>query len=74
MNIELYITILESSVEHLNKLQNLLSAKYRALDYSGISKDGVKLEEENMKMILREIEDTANKIQEGAICLLSTKE
>lgn len=70
MNMELYITVLETSVEHLNKLQNLLSAK-RAVFKTAISKEGADVEAENVKLILTEIAETAEKIKNGAVSLNS---
>ena len=66
MNMELYIAILETSVEHLNKLQNLLSAKY-AVSNTAISREGLEIEAQNIELILTEITETAKKIESGAI-------
>ena len=69
MNLELYITILESSVEHLNKLQNLLTIKLHTLSGS-ISSEAADVENENARMILLEIAETAEKLEKGANSLL----
>ncbi|MBR3241188.1 MAG: hypothetical protein IKF90_00625 [Parasporobacterium sp.] len=58
MNMELYITILESGVSHLERLKNLLVAK-NATHYCQGDSDC----EEQIKNILQEILLTANKLE-----------
>ena len=58
MNMELYITILETGVSHLEKLKNLLAAK-NAVHYC----QGDSGNEEQIKNILQEILLTANKLE-----------
>ena len=58
MNMELYITILETGVSHLGKLEELLEAKNMTHQCTG-DPDG----EEQIKNILQEILLTANKLE-----------
>ena len=62
MNMELYITVLETSVSHLEKLQALLSAKNRdCACYSDSAAE--KKSEEVVKEVLKEILDTVSKVE-----------
>lgn len=58
MNMELYITILETGVAHLGKLEKLLEAKNMTYQCQG----GLDSEEQ-IKGILQEILLTANKLE-----------
>lgn len=65
MNMELYITILETGVSHLEKLKNLLTAK-NAVHYCQGDPDSV----EQIKSVLQEILLTANKLEVSTKCLI----
>ena len=71
MNMDLYITILESSVEHLDKLQKLLSVKHGVFTCRGMTQETMEVEMQNIGMILKEIAETAGKIEKGASELLN---
>lgn len=58
MNMELYITILETGVSHLGKLEKLLEAKNATHCCAGDPES-----EEQIKSILQEILLTANKLE-----------
>ena len=60
MNMELYITILETGVSHLDKLKNLLVSK-NAVHYCQGDSDC----EEQIKNILQEILLTVNKLEDS---------
>ena len=60
MNMDLYITILETGVSHLEKLKDLLAAK-NAVHYCQGDSDC----EEQIKNILQEILLTANKLEDS---------
>ena len=58
MNMELYLTILETSVKHLDKLATLLESQNASYQCRGDGEDA-----ERIKGVLQEILLTANKLE-----------